>query len=348
MKKAVGTILASVVASLVAFPLFAASPGIICKRLTANGSARNHQRISVRNSTGKVPASWKVQPRPNQVNCADVSGVSIELPVVGRLTGNGGTIFKTSLDVSNFTSAPTPVCFDFEGVDVATQAPVSAVGTFVNDSTNTFQLGFSNIHFDDMIDTIVSHGGGITPQEENDGVLGSILIVTGIDPSAAPAGVEQAEAKARFYSSNFGGTIGETLAGHTITGDETTETIGTFYDTRGEAGVPQLYANIFLNNMGFYDSSSGVLFQSDDTVTLTAYSNTTGLAVGTPLTVSVPSFQTAVVGDIFTAMNIPLSEDTVLVVAKVTSGNGDLLGVGAQIDNGTKDPSGFNMSPTNF
>jgi hypothetical protein len=263
------------------------------------------------------------------------SGLGVLMAVIGRLLGSGNTLFKTSLDVSNFSATPSAVVFRFHGVDVKTSAVIAFTGTFVNDG-GTHERPFSSIHFDDFIDAMAQNGA-ITPEQESDGILGSMLIVF---PGITASG--QGAARARFYSSQFGGTIGVAVNGHEFNGTETTALGGAFSDTRTVSGTPQLYSNIFINNIGHYNAGTGQFDTSDDQVRLSAFSATTGQPIGTPLTVPIKSFQTLSTG--LSALGVPPGAGDVVVLAKATSGQGFLLGVGAEVDDTTKDPSGFAMS----
>ena len=264
------------------------------------------------------------------------SGLGVLMPVIGRLVGSGNTLFKTSLDVSNFSASPSVVVFRFHGVDIQTSAVIAFTGTFVNDG-GTHERPFSSIHFDDFIDAMAQNAF-ITPDQVANGVLGSMLIVfQGITASG------QGAARARFYSSQFGGTIGVAVNGHEFNGTETTALGGAFSDTRTISSTPQLYSNIFINNIGHFNSGTGQFDTSDDLVRLSAFSATTGQPIGTPLTRPIKSFQTLSTG--LSALGVPPGAGDVVVLAKATSGQGALLGVGAEVDDTTKDPSGFGMSP---
>lgn len=266
---------------------------------------------------------------------AATGGLGVLMPVIGRLVGGGDTLFKTSLDVSNFSASPVAVAFRFRGVVLKTSVVIGFTGTFANDGGTL--RAFSSVHFDDFIDAMVQQGS-ITPEQESDGILGSMQIVF---PGVTASG--QGAARARFYSGQFGGTIGVAVNGHEFNGTETTAIAGAFSDTRTISGTPQLYSNIFINNIGRYDSGTGQFNVSDDQVRISAFSATTGEPLGTPLTVPIKSFQTLSTG--LSALGVPPGSGQVVVLAKATSGQGLLLGVGAEVDDVTKDPSGFAMSP---
>ncbi|MGH9443238.1 MAG: hypothetical protein ACRD16_13295, partial [Thermoanaerobaculia bacterium] len=226
------------------------------------------------------------------------------------------------------------VDFIFQGADVKTGAAISVAGIFVNDG-GSMMRSFSDIRYDDFIDALVQKSA-ITTAQESDGVLGSmVLIYEGIATS------NLASARARFFSSQFGGTIGVAVNGHPFTGTETTAVAGAFTDTRTLANTPQLYSNIFVTNFGKYVAGTGFV-SSDDTVRISAFSSSTGQPLGTPLTVPIASFRT--LSTSLSALGVPAGSGAVIVLAKATSGQGLLVGVGAEVDDATKDPSGFEMN----
>jgi hypothetical protein len=192
----------------------------------------------------------------------------------------------------------------------------------------------SNAHFDDFIDSLL-HAGLLPPNIENDGFIGSVLFVfNGLTKSG------QAEAKVRFFSSYGGGTIGQALRGHEITGAEPQSLVASLRDSRGKAG-PQLYANLFINNTGL--TPSGAPASGPVGVKVQAYANSSGLPVGTPLNTAIGLGQTVGVTDVLHTLAVPASEDTILVFITVTSGNAAIAGVQAQVDETTRDGSVMDM-----
>jgi hypothetical protein len=295
---------------------FIAAAAWLCVSGAASGSAEPAIRIE---SLG-----------PNEIAA---SGLGVLMPVIGRLTGGGNILYTTTLDVSNFSPGAVTVDYKFQGADVKTGAAISFSGTFVNDG-GTKMRAFSDVRFDDFIDAMVQRGW-ITPAQEADGVLGSMVVVF----EGVSAG-NQAAARARFFSSQSGGTIGVSVNGHVLSTSDGTAVAGAFSDTRTIPGTPQLYSNIFLTNFG--QLVNGQFVASDDTVTITAFSSATGQQIGTPLTVPIPSFRT--LSTSLSALGVPEGAGAVIVLAKATSGQGILVGVGAEVDDATKDPSGFEMN----
>ena len=271
---------------------------------------------------------------------AVASGLGINVPLVARLIGAGSTLYTSSVDVANNGAAAAQVDFYLDGVDLATSAvishagSISSTGALVAQGTGGLMRAKSNAHFDDFIDSLL-HAGLLPPNIENDGFIGSVLFVfNGLTKSG------QAEAKVRFFSSYGGGTIGQALRGHEITGAEPQSLVASLRDSRGKAG-PQLYANLFINNTGL--TPSGAPASGPVGVKVQAYANSTGLAVGTPLNTAIGLGQTVGVTDVLHTLAVPASEDTILVFITVTSGNAAIAGVQAQVDQTTRDGSVMDM-----
>ena len=289
-------------------------------------------------------------PAKDFVPQAVVSGVGIMMPVIGRLTGGGGIVYVTTFEVSNWSATSVKVDYQFHGNDVKTGAAISVTGNLVNDGGSEMR-SFSDLRFDDFIDTLVQKGS-ISSAAEADGVLGSMLLIFEGVSSA-----NLASARSRFFSSQFGGTLGEAINGHVFSSSDSTAVAGAFIDSQTAAGdrlesagsgaaltsvaTPQLYSNIFLTNFGQYVSGTGFV-PSDDMVTIAAFSSSTGQPIGSPLTVSIPTFTTVSTG--LSALGVPAGSGPVIVLAKATSGHGIVLGVGAEVDVKTKDPSGFALN----
>lgn len=279
----------------------------------------------------------------------------INVDVIGRLTGGGGVLFKTSLDVSNNTTDATRVDFFAELKDATTGGPLFEVtGSIANSGVTSpgggQLLDLSVAHFDDFIDAL-RVSGGVSAQEEADGLLGSLVLeYFGFSPALG-----KASAEARFYStvpagngSFSGGTIGVSANGHEFTDAEPTSLVGIVRNSLGEANTPQIYTNFFICNEGFIDPSSG-LTGATVTLRLTGYSNKDGSVTGTLSIPSVEWGQTAVVSDVFTALGgNHAKDDTLLVFVDIISGNSAISGLASKNDNLTKDPSAAQLRPANF
>ena len=275
---------------------------------------------------------------------AAASGLGINLPLVARLIGAGPTLYTSSVDVANNTLSAVQVDFYLDGVDLATSAAISRVGSISGSGALVAQgagvmRARSNAHFDDFIDALVS-AGFLSSSIETNGFIGSALFVfNGLNKSG------QAEAKVRFFSVFGAGTIGQALHGHEITGAEPTSLVASFRDSRGKPG-PQLYANMFINNTGL--TSGGAPASGAVNVHIQAYANSTGAAVGVPVDTSIGIGQTVGVNDVLHRLSVPAGEDTVLVFVTVTSGNAAIAGVQAQVDEGTRDGSVMEMNRADF
>jgi len=271
---------------------------------------------------------------------AVASGLGINVPLVARLIGAGSTLYISSVDVANNSAVAAQVDFYLDGVDIATGTPISHAGsisgsgTLVAQGTGGVMRAKSNAHFDDFIDSLL-HAGLLPSNIENDGFIGSVLFVfNGLNKSG------QGEAKVRFYSSLAGGTVGQALRGHEITGSEPQSLVASVRDSRGKPG-PQLYANLFINNTGL--TPAGNPATGAVGIKVQAFANSSGLAVGTPLNTSIGLGQTVGVNDVLHTLAVPASEDTILVFVTVTSGNAAIAGVQAQVDETTRDGSTMDM-----
>src|SRR5215472_16825384 len=185
MKKTLGIL----GALLLALPAFAAG--------TTNAKLANVRRVS-----GPARAAVPL--------VIPASGIGSNWPVVGKLTGGGGVNYFTSIDIANNTGTGFAAEFFFDGADVVTGGAISITGNVTNPGViGDFVLdAYSNAHFDDFASDLVS-AGGLTQQEYNDGVLGSMLVV--FDGTQFSG---QGTAQARFYSNSpCSGTIGVSAKG---------------------------------------------------------------------------------------------------------------------------------------
>jgi len=284
-------------------------------------------------------------PEPTQEE-ALASGLGINLPLVARLTGAGATLYTSSVDVANNTANPTQVDFYLDGIDIASSAPISKTGSISSTGTIAGQgaggqmRARSNAHFDDFVQSLIN--AGILPANvATDGFIGSVLFVfNGFTKSG------QGEAKVRFFSSFGGGTIGQSLHGHEITGSEPQSLVASFRDSRGEGG-PQLYANMFISNTGL--TPGGAPASGPVNVHIQAYASSTGQPIGTAKDTAIGIGQTVGISDVLRAgLAVPAGEDTVLVYVTVTSGNAAIAGVQAQVDETTRDGSVMDMCRADF
>lgn len=261
------------------------------------------------------------------------AGMGINLAAVGRLIGNGNTLFLTAVDITNNAGAAAQVDFYFDGTSngepVAATGSISSAGALVAQGTGGDMPAHHNVHFDDFVDALVK-ANMLTADVETNGVIGSTLFVFGGFNKSGQGAVT-----ARFYNDGCGGTVGQAINGREITNAEPTKLVVTARNTIGEEG-PQLYSNLFVNNTGLTPGGVGVA--SADDILVTAISATTGVAVGKTVTLSgVNPGATGVISNVFPTMSIPNDEDTVILEIQVTSGTSALDAVVVAIDSTTKD-----------
>lgn len=275
-----------------------------------------------------------------------VCGLGVNLPLVGRLIGAGNTLYTSTVDVSNNSTADAQVDFYLDGKDltngtaISVSGSISSAGDPVPVGTGGAMRSRSNAHFDDFIDSLVQ--GGLLPASiEPNGFIGSVLFVfSGFTKSG------QGSAFVRFFSAYGGGTIGQALRGHEVSSSEPRSIMAAFRDSRAQSSGPRLYANMFVSNTGL--TPGGTIASGDVNVHFQAYANSTGQPVGTPFDLSIPSGQTASVSDVLHRVAAPADEDTVLVYATATTGTAAIAGVAVEIDDTTKDGSVVDMNRADF
>jgi hypothetical protein len=275
---------------------------------------------------------------------AAAAGVGINLPLIGRLVGGGNTLYVTSVDIANNTPHPVQVDFYFDATSLATQQRIAVDGSITNlglsgQGSGTLR-GHTNIHFSDFIDALVQ-AGSITPQLRDEGMQGSLLVVfNGFSRRG------QGAASARFWNSFAGGTVGVSLTGREITGNEPRELVATVRDTRGRPGA-QLYTNLFINNVGLTPAGSPTT--ESVSVELTARRNSDGQPVGTTVRIDgLGSGQTRALSNLLSQMQVPSTEDTILVLARVVAGEAAIAGLTSIVDETTRDGSVVEMSRADF
>jgi hypothetical protein len=276
--------------------------------------------------------------------CAD--GLTISLPLVGRVVGGGGVLFLTSVDVTNNASTSVPVDFYFDGTDAQNGQTVSIAGSIGDSGLVARGRGtispMANQSFGDFVSALVD-ANLLSADFLNHGVTGSLLLVfNGYSKRG------QGTASERFYNAFGGGTVGVSLNGHEVSQNETQRLIVTVHDTTGTTStLSQAYPNLFINNTGL--TPSGATATGPVTVAVSAVSGTTGQAIGTPITLSIGAGQTATIGHVFQALGVsPASETALIVTAAVTSGTAAIEGIVSQIDTVTRDSSAFEMSRADF
>ena len=276
-------------------------------------------------SARQTIADWET---PDVKLASIASGLGVNLAAIGYVPAGPGKIFETEVNVQNNTTSATQIDVYFDGVSagspIAVTASISSAGALVAQGAGGLVRGHFNAHFDDFVDALVK-AGLIPASVETSGILGSALFVfNGYTKSG------QGSAVARFYVSACGGTVGQAINGREVTNAERTKIITYVRDSRGLPG-PQLYPNLFVNNMGLTPTGSGTATAVD--VKLSAFSNSTGNPVGTPKTISgLGTGQTALIGNVLSTLGVPAGEDTILVLMEVVSGNAAIDGGVVELD----------------
>jgi hypothetical protein len=279
----------------------------------------------------------------HSASAQDASGLGVNVPVVGRLLGSG-TLFITALDVTNTRSVPARVDFYLDGQEtngrgVTLNGSIGTSGQLTARGAGGAMRAHANAHFDDFIGALVD--AGLLPERvRTNGFLGSAFFV--FDGSAdSGAGI----VTARFYNRLGDGFVGVSLKGREVTVREPQRLVAAVLDTRGNTtGAPQMYPNLFINNMGTTPDGEGVAGEID--VEITGIGNTSGAAVGTPVLIrGLGPGRTVTVGRVLNALQIPAgAETTILVFARVIAGNAAIQGVVSQVDTITRDGAVFEMS----
>lgn len=273
-------------------------------------------------------------------------GLSINLPLVGRVVGSGNTLFATAIDVSNNAGTSVRVDFYFDGRDVASGEVVSITGSIgdfgVVSQGGGIMAAQSNQHFADFISALVD-ANLLASSLRDDGMQGSVLFVFNGYTKRG-----QASVTARFYNAFGGGNVGVAIRGHEIATGEPQKLVVTVLDTTALSGTGQVYPNLFINNTGL--APDGTTAHGDVTVQLSAVSATTHQPLGTPMSLTIGSGQTATIGHVFQALGITPTVDvtSLLVYASVTSGAAAIEGLVSQVDTVTKDGSAFEMTRADF
>ena len=284
-------------------------------------------------------------------------GVGINLDVMGRLTGSGNTLFRTSVDIANNTNTATQVDAFFDGaiggVNTDIVVSVTAAGLVAQGAGQL--ADHAVFHTDDYIDDLRALGL-ITQAEENAGILGSLFVIYNSPSTGLFDQIGQGSVQARFYSSNFGGTIGVSANGHELTSSEPTSLVGIARDTTGpppaapEANTPQVTTNFFINNEGFAEAGTGNLVVNPVTVRMSGFSNVTGNPLPHTQTITIDSYETAVLLNIYATLGATTAADgdSIIVFFDIVSGNSAISGLSSTNDAATKDPSAAQLRPADW
>lgn len=270
---------------------------------------------------------------------APATGLAINLSLVGRLTGGGGVLYRTAVDVTNNATAPVQIDYYIDGVDSVTGTSISAVGslgaTGLTAQGSATLPGRVSIHFDDIVQALAD-AKAVSSDVITHGFIGSAMFIFNGATKSGSGSVT-----ARFYNSLGTGTVGVALKGHEILVDEPQTLTATIQDTRGNpAGTPEIYTNVFLNNTGL--TRDGAATAEAVTIEVTAYSARTGQPIGTAATVTLAPGKTASLST--ASFGLGAAQPRALIVARVISGKAAIEGLVSQVDSVTKDGSAFEMS----
>jgi len=254
---------------------------------------------------------------------------NVDLPIVTHAQG-ATTIFYTSLDVTNHTTATTGVSFEYISSDLS----VDAVGSFP-------ALGpHGNFHTDDVL-TYLANQRVITAAQGATG-FGTMLITFSNQTFTTGA---EASATVRVYNYlNAGQTpsVGLAYRGVPLTtnGSHTVTTV--IQDTTASGGAtPSILTNLGLEDVGINDAGS--VDTNPVTIQLTFYDPATGAQIGQQPTITLHAGQVTQLNNVWAAYGLPTTTHNVVAVATETSGTAQIRGYVSIKDTMTNDGSFFFM-----
>jgi hypothetical protein len=226
------------------------------------------------------------------------------LPAVGRVTGQGGAQFYTTVWATNLTSSPVSFTFDFLKQGQANSSPISFTDSLAAGETKVYE---------NIIENKFSLTGAIGAARVTS--TGEILVAERIYDQPAGADV--------------GNTVGLFFAG----------VPKSFSISLGQAasiqGINQGGAENFRYNFALVETSGG-----SPTVNVQLFDGS-GTLLGQKAYIMKPYEQLQPnVADVFAG----IATTNARITATVTGGNGSVLLAGAQLANESQDSSGFEMS----
>lgn len=275
----------------------------------------------------------------------------------GRITSRG-TLYRTDVDITNLSFQDASRVFvSLIGFDAKTGALLSDPINLVlladgSNPDNTVIPAYTNLHFDDFI-SILHDNGFVDDTTFADGFLGSLYV----EFDGLPNNIGQASTATRFWSGPAEASVGAAAPGELVFLGSTDGSgfsgsaygsqvlAGLIRDTRGEAGVPQLKPNLFVNNTGVGASSGSPTADGHDTIYIAAYDAYTGDPVGTTRTFDLAFGQTGVIGDVLNSLNVPLSTDQIVIYVSAIDGAEIIQAISDEIDGGSGDGSITNLTP---
>jgi hypothetical protein len=241
-----------------------------------------------------------------------LAGFSVDLPLVAGLQGVS-TRFYTSIDVTNNSSGPTDVIFEY----IATDLSVDVAGTLV-----TGLPAYGNFHADDLM--VYLAGQGYLTQGQSTNTKGTLLLTF---TAAGFTTGSEASASVRTYNYITAGqapSVGYAYRAIPLrkNGSHTVSSI--INDTSTAGSGSQVITNLGIENVGIDDN--GAVVAAPITVQLTFRDPTTGAVVGQQPTVQLAPGQVTQLNDVWTKYGLPHSLQAVLVSAAETAGTAQIRG----------------------
>ncbi|MFI5165735.1 MAG: hypothetical protein ACHQQS_03870 [Thermoanaerobaculales bacterium] len=258
------------------------------------------------------------------------AGFAVDLPLVAGLQGVS-TRFYTSVDITNKTSGPTDVAFEY----IATDYSVDVAGTLI-----TGLAGFANFHSDDIIVYLAGKGFLTAGQAAN--TKGSMLL-TFLSPNFTEG--NEAAVTVRTYNFLTPGqtpSVGYAYSGFPLRREGQHSLSATAGDTTTAGpGVPVVVTNLGIEDVGINDA--GQVDTNPVTVQLTFTDPQTGTQVGPQPTVTLQSGQVTQLNNIWSMYGLPHSTTSMLVNVQETAGTAHIRGYVILKDVSTNDGSIFFM-----
>ncbi len=259
-----------------------------------------------------------------------MAAFAVDLPIVTHAAG-ATTTFYTSLDVTNNTSQPTGVSFEYISSDLS----VDAVGTL----TATLG-GHGNFHTDDVLGFLGSQGFITAAQAANG--FGTMLLT--FSNPAFTTGTE-ASASVRIYNYVNAGSpasVGLAYRGQVLRRNGSHTLYSVVNNTTAVTnGTPQVVTNLGLENIGIDDT--GAVTSGTITLQLTFYDPVTGNQVGPQPTVTLAPGQVMQLNDLWTKYSLPAGSNQLQLTVAETSGTAQIRGYLSVKDIITSDGSFFFM-----
>lgn len=255
---------------------------------------------------------------------------SVDLPVVTHAVG-ATTTFYTSMDVTNNTSQPTGVNFEY----VSSDGSVNVSGTLVP------VLGpRGNFHTDDVLGTLASQGA-ITSAQATNGF--GTLLITFMNPSFTTG--KEASVTVRVFNYEPAvssvASVGLAYRGPVLTQNGSHSLSTVISNTTGQTALPSVVTNLGLENVGINDAGTGDGTQI--TLQLTFYDPASGSQVGPQPTVTLGPGQVTQLNDLWSKYSLPASSTSLLVTVAETAGTAQIRGYVSVKDTATNDGSFFFM-----